>query len=164
MKRVARFPPTAQHPAMPEMTLQSPFGPLTLREEGGQIVALSWGTGGADEAPLLVEASRQLGEYFAGSRIEFDLPIAFRPGLQGEVMRAMCAIPFGETRTYGDLAKSLGAPAQAIGQACGGNPVPIIVPCHRILGASGLGGFSAPGGVETKVALLKHEGAASLLI
>ncbi len=76
----------------------------------------------------------------------------------------MCAIPFGETRTYGDLAKALGAPAQAIGQACGGNPVPVIVPCHRILGASGLGGFSAPGGVETKIALLKHEGAASLLI
>ncbi len=79
-------------------------------------------------------------------------------------MRAMCAIPFGETRTYGDLARALDAPAQAIGQACGGNPVPIIVPCHRILGASGLGGYSAPGGVETKVALLKHEGAASLLI
>jgi methylated-DNA-[protein]-cysteine S-methyltransferase len=76
----------------------------------------------------------------------------------------MCAIPFGETRTYGDLAKDLGVPAQAIGQACGANPVPVIVPCHRILGASGLGGFSAPGGVETKVALLKHEGAASLLI
>ncbi|MCB2130957.1 MAG: MGMT family protein, partial [Rhodobacteraceae bacterium] len=66
--------------------------------------------------------------------------------------------------TYGDLAKELGAPAQAIGQACGANPVPIIVPCHRILGAGGLGGFSAPGGIETKVALLRHEGAASLLI
>ena len=62
------------------------------------------------------------------------------------------------------MAKALGVPAQAIGQACGANPLPILIPCHRVLGASGLGGFSAPGGVETKVALLKHEGAASLLI
>ena len=65
---------------------------------------------------------------------------------------------------YGDLAGALGVPAQAVGQACGGNPIPIIVPCHRVLGATGLGGFSAPGGVETKIALLKHEGAASLLL
>jgi methylated-DNA-[protein]-cysteine S-methyltransferase len=58
----------------------------------------------------------------------------------------------------------LGAPAQAIGQACGANPLPILIPCHRVLGAATLGGFSAPGGVETKVALLRHEGAAGLLI
>lgn len=149
---------------MPELTCQTPVGPLTIREEGGKIVALRWGGDGQEVTPLLDEAHRQIGEYFAGRRKDFDLPIAFRDGIQGEVMRALCAIPFGETRTYGDLARELGVPAQAIGQACGGNPVPVIVPCHRILGASGLGGFSAPGGVETKVALLKHEGAASLLI
>jgi methylated-DNA-[protein]-cysteine S-methyltransferase len=149
---------------MPELTCQTPIGPLTLREEEGAIVALRWGGDGQEVTPLLDEARRQIGDYFAGRRQDFDLPVAFRSGLQGEVMRAMCAIPFGETRTYGDLAKELGASAQAIGQACGGNPIPVIVPCHRILGASGLGGFSAPGGVETKVALLKHEGAASLLI
>ncbi|MBC7140750.1 MAG: methylated-DNA--[protein]-cysteine S-methyltransferase [Rhodobacteraceae bacterium] len=149
---------------MSELTIQSPFGALTLTGEEGRIARLRWGGQGADDTPLLVEAARQLAGYFAGTRHDFDLPIAFRPGLQGAVMRAMCAIPFGETRTYGDLAKALGAPARAIGQACGGNPVPVIVPCHRILGASGLGGFSAPGGVETKIALLKHEGAASLLI
>lgn len=149
---------------MPELTCPSPFGPLTVREEDGRIAALRWGGAASDETPLLTEARDQLAAYFAGTRRAFDLPVAFQPGLQGEVMRAMCAIPFGETRTYGDLARALDAPAQAIGQACGGNPVPIIVPCHRILGASGLGGYSAPGGVETKVALLKHEGAASLLI
>lgn len=147
-----------------ELTIQSPFGALTLTEEEGRIARLRWGGKGADDTPLLIEAASQLDEYFAGTRRAFDLPVAFRPGLQGAVMRAMCAIPFGETRTYGDLARSLGAPARAIGQACGGNPVPVIVPCHRILGASGLGGFSAPGGVETKIALLRHEGAASLLI
>ncbi len=149
---------------MPELTCPSPFGPLTVREDDGQIVALRWGGDSHDGTELLAEAARQLAAYFEGTRKTFDLPIAFRPGLEGEVMRAMCAIPFGETRTYGDLAKDLGVPAQAIGQACGGNPVPVIVPCHRILGAAGLGGFSAPGGVETKVALLRHEGAASLLI
>ena len=150
--------------AMPELAVDTPFGPLTLHEQAGQITSLRWGRGERDETTLLTSAEAQLAEYFAGTRREFDLPVAFRPGLQGDVMRAMCAIPFGETRTYGYLAKALGAPAQAIGQACGANPIPIIVPCHRILGASGLGGFSAPGGVETKVALLKHEGAASLLI
>ncbi len=143
-----------------------PLGRLVVTEEAGAICRLEWsGAEVADNgSPLLDEACRQLGEYFAGSRRAFDLPVALRPGLVGEVMRAMLAIPYGETRTYGDLSKALGAPAQAIGQACGANPVPVIVPCHRVLGATGLGGFSAPGGVETKVALLKYEGAASLLL
>ncbi|MGB4829380.1 MAG: MGMT family protein, partial [Paracoccaceae bacterium] len=78
--------------------------------------------------------------------------------------RAMAAIPYGETRTYGQIAHAVGAPAQAVGQACGANPIPILIPCHRVLGGNTLGGFSAPGGVETKVALLRHEGAAGLLI
>jgi methylated-DNA-[protein]-cysteine S-methyltransferase len=76
----------------------------------------------------------------------------------------MSAIPLGETRTYGDLARELGAAAQPVGNACGANPIPVIIPCHRVLGANGLGGFSGSGGVETKVALLRHEGAAGLLI
>jgi methylated-DNA-[protein]-cysteine S-methyltransferase len=105
-----------------------------------------------------------LAAFFAGTLRDFDLPLAFAPGLPGQVQRAMAAIPFGQTRTYGDLARELGAPAQAIGQACGRNAIPIIIPCHRVLGACGLGGFSAPGGVETKVALLRHESAAGLLI
>lgn len=149
---------------MPDLSVDSPYGRLTLTEEDGRITRLRWGGEGEDATPLLTEAARQLEAYFAGTRRAFDLPVRLSPGLGGDVMRAMMAIPFGETRTYGDLAKALGAPAQAIGQACGANPVPIIVPCHRILGASGLGGYSAPGGVETKVALLRHEGAASLLL
>jgi len=76
----------------------------------------------------------------------------------------MLAIPLGETRTYGDLSKDLGVPAQAIGQGCGGNPIPVIIPCHLVLGANGLGGFSGLGGVETQVWLLKHERAGGLLI
>jgi methylated-DNA-[protein]-cysteine S-methyltransferase len=113
----------------------------------------------------LDEALAQLAAYFAGERQEFDLPIVHgRSGLQADVLSALREMPFGETRTYGDLSKSLGAPAQAIGQACGANPLPILIPCHRVLGASGLGGFSAPGGVEAKVWLLRHERAAGLLI
>jgi O-6-methylguanine DNA methyltransferase len=143
-----------------------PLGRLVLTEEDGALVRLRWGESEVTgpPTPLLRDACRQLDEYFSGRRQAFDLPVAYSEGLTGDVQRAMCAIPFGETRTYGDLASELGVPAQAIGQACGANPVPVIVPCHRILGATGLGGFSAPGGVETKVALLKHEGAASLLI
>ncbi len=144
----------------------SPLGRMVLTETDGALSRLDWGGQLEDEgqSTLLDEACRQLAEYFDHKRKTFDLPIAFAPGLTGDVQRAMCAIPIGETRTYGDLAKELGVPAQAIGQACGANPIPVIVPCHRILGAAGLGGFSAPGGVETKVALLRHEGAASLLL
>lgn len=146
-------------------TLDSPFGPLGLHENAGVISALTWGMGVGEGSDLLTRACRQLSAYFAGQwRGPFDLPLTFLPGLAGAVQRAMVDIPFGETRTYGDLAKQLGAPAQAIGQACGANPIPILIPCHRILSASGLGGFSAPGGVETKVALLRHEGAGGLLI
>ncbi|MEZ5911496.1 MAG: methylated-DNA--[protein]-cysteine S-methyltransferase [Paracoccaceae bacterium] len=149
---------------MPERSLTTPLGRLTLTEERGAITRLRWGGEGEDDTPLLARAVDQLAGYFAGTRRGFDLPVAIPEGLQGRVMRAMAAIPFGETRSYGDLARELGASAQAIGQACGANPVPIVIPCHRILGASGLGGFSAPGGIETKVALLRLEGAAGLLI
>ncbi|MGB3146312.1 MAG: methylated-DNA--[protein]-cysteine S-methyltransferase [Paracoccaceae bacterium] len=151
---------------MAKKLFSGPLGPMVLTEDGGAIARLDWGGGAADGqgSALLEEACRQLDDYFAGRRQGFDLPIAFCAGLTGKVQQAMCAIPFGETRTYGDLAKALGVPAQAIGQACGANPIPVIVPCHRILGAQGLGGFSAPGGVETKVALLRLEGAGSLLL
>ena len=76
----------------------------------------------------------------------------------------MSAIPRGETRTYGDIATELNVPAQPIGQACGSNPIPVIIPCHRVVGADGLGGFSGDGGVEMKVQLLRLEGAYSLLL
>lgn len=150
---------------MPELSLKTPVGELTLVENGGAITALDWRQGGADNTPLLIEARTQLEAYFTGDRQAFTLPcLVHGSTLQKQVCAAMQAIPFGETRTYGDLAKELGVPAQAIGQACGGNPIPVIIPCHRILGATGLGGFSGVGGVETKVWLLKHEGAAGLLI
>lgn len=145
-------------------TLVTPFGPVSLRVAGDVIVALDWCAADRPAGPLEAEGLRQLAEYFAGRRQVFDLSLHWGHGLQEKVRRAMAAIPFGETRTYGQIARDVGAPAQAVGQACGANPIPILIPCHRVLGAQGLGGFSAPGGVETKVALLRHEGAAGLLI
>jgi methylated-DNA-[protein]-cysteine S-methyltransferase len=77
----------------------------------------------------------------------------------------MRVIPFGETSTYGDIARALDHPAQAVGRACGHNPIPILIPCHRVMGAGGkLTGFSGKGGVETKLALLRHEGGGGFLI
>jgi methylated-DNA-[protein]-cysteine S-methyltransferase len=150
--------------AAASLTVDSVLGPLTLMEEGGRIVRLDWRARPAAPTPLLEEAAAQLAAYFDRRLTRFDLPLDWGEGLNAEVRRAMAAIPFGETRTYGDLSKAIGAPAQAIGQACGANPIPILIPCHRVLSATGLGGFSAPGGVETKVALLRLEGAAGLLI
>lgn len=148
-----------------EAGLDTPLGRMTLTEAGGRLTRLRWGGGaGAGESPLLAAAAAQVTEYFAGQRRAFDLPLDLGEGFQARFLTALLAIPFGETRTYGDLAKALGAPAQAIGQTCGANPLPVIVPCHRVLGATGLGGYSGQGGVETKVWLLRHEGAGGLLI
>ena len=144
--------------------LTGPLGPMTLHERAGRIVALDWFANPGEGSALLDAAVRQLEAYFAGRLTAFDLPLDYGTGFQERVRRAMAAIPFGQTRTYGDLAKDIGVTAQAIGQACGANPLPVIIPCHRVVGASNLGGFSAKGGVESKVYLLKHEGAASLLL
>ncbi len=149
---------------MPSLTLPSPFGPLSITEVNGILTSLDWRAGHDDPSPLLHQAAAQLTQYFAGARQKFELPLDAGHGLQAQVRSAMLAIPYGETRTYGDLARALHTNPQAVGQACGANPLPILIPCHRILGATGLGGFSAKGGVETKVALLRLEGAASLLL
>lgn len=149
---------------MPSLTLPSPFGPLTITERDGILTSLDWRAGHDDPSPVLHDAASQLARYFAGTLHTFALPFDYGTGLQAAVRHAMLAIPYGETRTYGDIARALNSIAQAVGQACGANPLPILIPCHRVLAASGLGGFSAKGGVETKVALLRLEGAASLLL
>lgn len=143
----------------------TPVGPVSVVVRDGAIIRLEWAVLNGPSDPIAQAAVAQLSDYFAGARESFDLPLAPEGSdFQRKFGAALCAIPFGDTRTYGDLARDLGVPAQAIGQACGANPIPIIIPCHRVLGATGLGGFSGAGGVECKVALLRHEGAASLLI
>ena len=151
--------------AVPRLCIDTPTGPFALTEAEGAICRARWGRAEDDPTPLLKEAARQLAAYFDKRLTVFDLPMRVDASpFQQAVCSAISAIPWGETRTYGDLARDLGVTAQAVGQGCGGNPIPILIPCHRVLGASGLGGFSGAGGVETKVALLRHEGAAGLLI
>ncbi len=150
---------------MPLASLKTPVGMLSVEERDGAIVRLNWSADGGARSALLDAALDQLRAYFAGELQVFDLPLQVDGSdFQRRVCDAMFAIPFGETRTYGDIARELGGAAQPVGNACGANPIPVIIPCHRVLGANGLGGFSGAGGVETKVALLKHEGAGGLLI
>lgn len=140
--------------------MTGPFGPVTLVEQDGRLVGLEWRLPEEPgQSDLLTEALAQLAGYFAGRLRRFDLPLDWGTGLNADVRRAMAAIPWGETRTYGEIARAVGAPAQAVGQACGANPLPILIPCHRVTGTGWFGGFSAPGGVETKALLLRHEGA-----
>lgn len=140
-------------------TLATPAGPFTLVDEGGALVRAYWGAGEAGSSALLNQAAAQVAAYFAGRIKAFDLPLRIdASAVQRAACAAMAAIPWGETRTYGALAQALGVSAQAMGQLCGANPLPVIVPCHRVVGVAGLGGYSGAGGVATKVWLLRHEG------
>ncbi len=150
-----------------EVAHDTPVGRVILTEEAGYLTRLEWGDRAATGAsPLLDEARRQLDGYFLRGLRRFTLPMAPRSSaFQHYVFEAMMAIRRGETLTYGHIARMLDASPQAVGQACGANPLPILIPCHRVLAADGgLGGYSGAGGVETKVALLRLEGAAGLLI
>jgi methylated-DNA-[protein]-cysteine S-methyltransferase len=145
---------------MPQLSLLTPLGALTLSEEDGAIVALDWGKGrDQEETPGLREAADQLQDYFDNLRATFDLKLApFGSPFRQKVWAALQAIPPGETRSYGELAASLGTAARAIGGANGANPIPIIIPCHRVVGTGGaLGGYSAGDGLATKRYLLELE-------
>lgn len=145
---------------------QTRFGPLCIEDNGTHIVALHWqGTASNEGTPLLKEAVLQVEAYAAGALTAFDLPLAPQgSSFQQQVFAALQDIPYGETLTYGEIAKQLAYPAQPVGQACGANPIPVIIPCHRVLSKTGIGGFSGVGGVETKIALLKHEGGFPFLL
>ncbi len=148
------------------IAVDTQFGRLGVEETDGAVTRLVWnGRDEGLETPLLQEAAAQLKAYDQGKLDQFDLPYRITGSdFQKQVCDLMFAIPLGETRTYGDIAKELGQPPQPVGQACGANPIPVIIPCHRVLAANSLGGFSGDGGIETKVALLRHERAAGLLI
>lgn len=148
--------------------IESPIGRLLLAGDGAALLQVHFQAGPhplqpaaswrRDAAPL-AQATRQLAEYFAGSRRNFELPLAPRgTAFQLAVWRALQSIPYGETVSYGELAQRLGAPsaARAVGLANGANPLPIIIPCHRVIGADGsLTGFG--GGLPIKRALLALE-------
>jgi methylated-DNA-[protein]-cysteine S-methyltransferase len=150
--------------------MPSPVGKLKLVASTNALIAVLWekeqpeavkleGAKFAPRHPMLIEAERQLGEYFAGGRTRFELPLELRgTEFQKKVWRALTEIPFGQTRTYFDIAKAIGSPkaCRAVGAANGKNPLPIVIPCHRVIGADGtLTGFG--GGLETKATLLALE-------
>ena len=144
---------------MPQLSLHTPLGDLTVSEEDGAIVAVDWGWGrDQEETPLLARAREQLHDYFDGRRTGFDLPV--RPqgtAYRRRVWAALCAIPPGETRTYMDIARVAGGSARSVGQANGANPIPVIIPCHRVVASAGIGGYSGGDGLDTKRFLLQLE-------
>ena len=151
---------------MPAAALDTPLGRLRVVEADGCIARVAWGNAAPEGmSPLLEEAIDQLDAYFAGRLKAFDLPLApAEDGVRAAVRAAMRAIPYGETRTYGEIARALGTYGKPVGEACAANPLPVIVPCHRVLSADGLGGYSGRGGTETKIALLRHEGGYPFLV
>lgn len=142
-----------------ERTVVTPIGPVCLTEANGALVRLSRGVGGADSSPLLLEAETQLAEYFAGARRDFHLPLApAGTEFQRKVWAALLEIPYGETRSYGEIAAQIGNPkaCRAVGMANNRNPLPILIPCHRVIGADGsLVGYG--GGLNVKTVLLELE-------
>ncbi|MDR2857128.1 MAG: methylated-DNA--[protein]-cysteine S-methyltransferase [Novosphingobium sp.] len=151
--------------------IPSPVGALTLVASDKGLVAVLWENDAPDRVrlgalteseghPVLAETGRQLGEYFAGKRRAFDLPLDFHgTAFQKRVWQQLLTIPFGETRSYGEIARALGQPgaSRAVGAANGRNPISIVAPCHRVIGSSGaLTGFA--GGLEAKQRLLALEG------
>lgn len=145
---------------MAHFSLDSPLGPLTITDRDGAITGIAWGwSPGAVETDLLGLAGRQLGEYFAGDRRDFALPLSPAGSeFQRRVWATMLDIPFGETRSYGALAGAVGSVARAVAGACARNPIPIVIPCHRVIGTGGgLTGYSGGQGIATKRLLLDHE-------
>ena len=145
--------------------VDSPVGRLALEADHDAVTGVRWTSRGerAGEgrpSPVLAEARRQLARYFAGRLERFDLPLdQHGTDFQKRVWAMMCNIPYGETATYGGIAMALGSGPRAVGMACGRNPIPIIVPCHRVLGAGGAeGGYSGGRGLPTKRQLLALEG------
>lgn len=156
----------ATHAGRVSAIVPAPFGAVGFDVEDGQVVALRFLTRTSAVTPvgdLACRVAEQLEHYFAAPEAGFDLPLAMRgTPFQRAVWQQIAAIPCGRTRTYGELAAQLDAPARAVGQACGDNRLPIVIPCHRVIGAAGLGGFAHhadgfPLGVKRW--LLEHEGA-----
>lgn len=140
--------------------MHTPVGDLTFSEEAGAIVAVDWGWGrDQTETPLLLSARAQMEEYLDGARSSFDLPMApHGSAYRRRVWAALCDIPPGATRSYADIAAIAGGSARSVGQANGANPIPVLIPCHRVVASGGkIGGYSGGMGLETKRFLLQLE-------
>ena len=144
--------------------IDTPIGPLTIELSDGALTLLEIGahgdaTPGAPSRGLAGEAARQLDAYFSGRLKQFDLPLrAEGTPFRKKVWQALREVPYGQTRSYGEIAREVDSAPRAVGGACGANPIAIVVPCHRIVGAGGwIGGFSGGDGCATKHLLLEHE-------
>jgi len=149
------------------INLRIPIGWLQIEALAGELTSITLASlpGSFEEstAPVMKDAAEQLQAYFDGSLTKFSLPLAWSgiAGFRRDVLQVVAGIPFGDLKTYGEIAGLVGKPgaAQAVGAAVGSNPWLIVVPCHRVIGSDRkLHGFSAPGGLETKTWLLRHEG------
>lgn len=152
--------------------MDSPIGRLELRALKGKVVGVEIARGGRlhndgvpdSPSPVLDKASKQLDEYFAGKRKSFQVPVSLEGTVfQQSVWSAVNDIPFGKVLSYGEVGHETGRPTagRAVGGAVGANPVPIIIPCHRVLASDGrITGYSGGNGIETKAWLLDHEGIA----
>jgi methylated-DNA-[protein]-cysteine S-methyltransferase len=150
---------------LPQLSLHTSLGDLSIAEEDGAIVSLDWGWG-RDQAPtaLLIRARDQLFAYFDGSLTNFDLPLnPAGSAYRRRVWSALIAIPYAATRSYAEIAREAGGSPRSVGQANGANPIPIIIPCHRVLATNGIGGYSGGEGLPTKRLLLALEAHATPL-
>jgi methylated-DNA-[protein]-cysteine S-methyltransferase len=147
--------------------INAPFGKVGIRTDASSVREIVYLPASTDiiepDSPLAREAARQIQRYFIEASMHFDLPLASRgTAFQRRVWQAISSIPPGEVWTYGQLANAIGSVPRAVGQACGSNPLPIVVPCHRVVAASGLGGFAHHAGTnfftDVKRWLLAHEG------
>jgi methylated-DNA-[protein]-cysteine S-methyltransferase len=143
---------------LPQLSLHSPIGDLTISEDSGEIVALDWGWGrDQTSSPLLDRAKAALFDYFDGKPLA-ELPLAPRgTPYRRRVWEALRRIPPGETRTYLDISRLAGGSPRSVGGANGANPIPILIPCHRVVAVGGVGGYSGGDGLPTKLALLNLE-------
>lgn len=143
------------------IAVETPLGRLGVAANlHGFVTDILWSYHGENrENALVKEAARQITRYFSGQHHIFDLPLQPQGTLfQKRVYHAMQNIPRGTTQTYGDIATTLKTSARAVGNTCGANPLPIIIPCHRITAANHIGGYSGENGIATKIRLLQLEG------
>ncbi|QDH14362.1 methylated-DNA--[protein]-cysteine S-methyltransferase [Formicincola oecophyllae] len=147
---------------MPQLSCHTPVGDLTLSEEEGALVAVDEGWGrDQTPTPLLLKACQALEDYFDGKAVDlsaFPIKPPYGTAYQKKVWDVVRSIPHGQTRTYGQVAARAGGSAQSVGQAMGANPLLMFVPCHRVVGARGVGGYRAFEGERTKAWLIALEG------
>ena len=146
---------------MPQLSLHSPLGPLTLTEEDGKLISLDWGWGrDQTENPQLCEARDWLDQWFDDPKTAKPFPLPLEPFgtvYQKKIWAALCDIPVGTVITYKELAERAGGSPRSAGQAVGRNPIPILIPCHRIVSSTHPGGYSGDGGIDDKLWLLELE-------